>query len=112
MMALIPSRFDERSRSLVRWGAYPVLLGATAAICALAFLEQWPYQMTYGLTVLGLVAALMTFEFLVPYRDEWRMTKRSLARDLKYITAGGVAVGLVNTLPGVVALSLAERHAG
>lgn len=112
MMTLIPGRFDERLHGLVRWGAYPVLLGAIVVICTLALLEQWPYQMTYGLTVLGIVAVLMTLEFLFPYRDEWRMTKRSLVRDLKYITAGSVVVGLGNALLGVVALALAERHTG
>lgn len=112
MMTLIPRRSDERLRRLVRWGVYPVLLGATATIYTLALLAHWPYQTTYGLTVLGIVAVLMTLEFLCPYRDEWRMTKRSVARDLKYITASSVAVGLGNALLGVVALSLAERHTG
>jgi sterol desaturase/sphingolipid hydroxylase (fatty acid hydroxylase superfamily) len=112
MMTKSLGRCDERLRGLVRWGAYPVLLGATGTICTLALLGQWPYQITYGLTVLGLVAALMTLEFLFPYRDEWRMTKRSVLRDLKYITAGSIVVGLGNTLLGVVALALAERHTG
>jgi sterol desaturase/sphingolipid hydroxylase (fatty acid hydroxylase superfamily) len=40
------------------------------------------------------------------------MTKRSLVRDLKYITAGSVTVGLVNSLLGTVALAWAERHTG
>jgi len=112
MLTMIPGRCDERVCHLVRWGAYPVLLGAMVTICTLAPLEQWPYQTTYGLTVLGLVAVLMTLELLFPYRDEWRMTKRSLVRDLKYITAGSVTVGLVHALLGTVALALAERHAG
>src|SRR5262245_5972936 len=112
MIIMIPGRFDERLRSLVRWGVYPVLLGATGTICTLALLVQWPYQMTYGMTVRGLVAVLMTLEFLFPYRDEWRMTKRSVLRDLKYIAMGSVVVGLGNALLGVVALELAERHPG
>ena len=111
-MTLISGRCDERLRHLVRWGAYPVLLGTTVVICTLALVEQWPYQMTYGLTVLCLVAVLMTLELLFPYRDEWRMTKRSLVRDLKYITAGSVTVGLVHALLGAVALALAEGHPG
>src|SRR5262249_39602139 len=93
-------------------GAYPVLLGAMVAICTLALVARWPYRATYGLTVLGLVAVLMALEFLFPYRDEWRTTKRSLVRDLKYITAGSVTVGLVHALLGAVALALAERHTG
>jgi sterol desaturase/sphingolipid hydroxylase (fatty acid hydroxylase superfamily) len=112
MLTRIPERCDERLRRLVRWGAYPVLLGAMVAICTLALSEQWPYQMTSGLTVLGLVAVLMAQEFVFPYRDEWRMTKRSLVRDLKYITAGSVTVGLVHALLGAVALALAKKHPG
>src|SRR5215510_10931510 len=105
-MALSPSSFDERVGGLVRWGAYPVLLATTVVIATLALVERWPYQTTYGLTVLGLVAVLMTLELLFPYRDAWRMTTRSVLRDLKYMSAGSIVVGLGNALLGVVALAL------
>jgi sterol desaturase/sphingolipid hydroxylase (fatty acid hydroxylase superfamily) len=111
-VALIPRRFDERLCVLVRWGAYPVLLGTTVVIGTLALVERWPYQTTYGLMVLGVVAVLMTLEILFPYRDAWRMTKRSVLRDLKYITVGSIVVGLGNAFLGVVALALADRHTG
>jgi sterol desaturase/sphingolipid hydroxylase (fatty acid hydroxylase superfamily) len=102
----------DRLGLLLRWTAYPVLFAGMLGTGLLAIQRQWNLQRTYGIAVAGLVVSLMVLEALHPLRLQWRMKWRTFLRDLKYITAGSLTIGLVNSLFGLLTLKLAGIHRG
>jgi sterol desaturase/sphingolipid hydroxylase (fatty acid hydroxylase superfamily) len=97
---------------VVQWATWPVLfLGAlTAALHAIA--SGWSYGAVYIGILLAVVVTLVTFEALFPLRQDWRMTRRSFLRDLKYIAGSAVTVTGVNALFGLAAIELGTGRVG
>ncbi len=75
-------------KKIITYGLYPILLIIVLAIIFLAINFNSDYKVVYGATTVFLVLTLMITETFFPLNKEWKMTKKSFWRDLKYILIG------------------------
>ena len=99
-------------RRITTYTLYPVLLTATILIIIGAIRYHWDYKLTYGLSALGLVLILVTFEFIFPLSGKWKMTGKSFLRDLKYILVDAPLITLTKSVFGIFAIYYSEHHKG
>jgi sterol desaturase/sphingolipid hydroxylase (fatty acid hydroxylase superfamily) len=70
------------------------------------------YKVVYGATTLFLVFTLVITETFFPLNKEWKMTKQSFWRDLKYILIDAPIIALTKTGFGLFAIYYSENHSG
>jgi sterol desaturase/sphingolipid hydroxylase (fatty acid hydroxylase superfamily) len=102
--------WSDLPRALIRRTLYPLLLSATLWVAVHAVVWRWPLAQTQGITVGALAAVLIALETWFPLREEWRMTRRSFWRDLRFIAGGSATLALVNGAWGLVTVELAARQ--
>ncbi|MEW6267893.1 MAG: sterol desaturase family protein [Thermodesulfobacteriota bacterium] len=78
-------------RALLRWLAFPVLLGAPIA-AAIVLMPALGASATVLLLELLAVAAIATSERLLPYTDQWLRSHGDVATDLAHVTVSGVTL--------------------
>ena len=96
----------------VRYFLYPLLLAATLLIIHGAVTGAWDLKRALWGYLFGLIVVLIAVERLLPLSADWSMTRASLLRDLKYLGASGIAIALVRTGFGTLAIWFSERHQG
>jgi sterol desaturase/sphingolipid hydroxylase (fatty acid hydroxylase superfamily) len=99
-------------RAFIRWALYPALLAATLWIAVHAVLWRWPLAQVQGIATGALAVVLIALEALFPLRDEWRMTRRSFWRDIRFIAAGSTTLALVNAGWSALLVELAPGSRG
>jgi sterol desaturase/sphingolipid hydroxylase (fatty acid hydroxylase superfamily) len=102
----------DSTRALIRWALYPLLLVATIWVAVHAILWRWPLAEVQGITVAALAVVLITLEAFFPLRHEWRMTRRSFWRDLRFIVVGSTTLAVVNGGWGFLTVELAAGSTG
>lgn len=99
-------------RKIITYGLYPTLLLIIIAIVFLAINFNSDYKIVYGATTVFLVFTLMIVETFFPLNAEWKMTKKSFVRDLKYILIDAPIIGLTKTGFGLIAIWYSQIHTG
>jgi sterol desaturase/sphingolipid hydroxylase (fatty acid hydroxylase superfamily) len=99
-------------RKIITYGLYPILLLIVLAIIFLAINFNSDYKIVYGATTIFLVFTLMIVETFFPLNTEWKMTKKSFVRDLKYILIDAPIIGLTKTGFGLIAIWYSQTHTG
>lgn len=99
-------------RKIITYGLYPTLLLIVLAIIFLAINFNTDYKIVYGATTVFLVFTLMIVETFFPLNTEWKMTKQSFVRDLKYILIDAPIIGLTKTGFGLMAIWYSQTHTG
>ena len=84
-------------RKIITYALYPILLLIVIAIIFLAINFNSDYKIIYGATTIFLVLTLMIVETFFPLNKDWKMTKKSFLRDLKYILIDAPIIGLTKT---------------
>ncbi|HEV8592211.1 MAG TPA: sterol desaturase family protein [Pyrinomonadaceae bacterium] len=99
-------------KTVVKYGLYPFLLLSVVVVAWSAISLKWDYKFVYGVTTLALVISLILIETLVPLSRNWKMTKQSFFRDIKYIGVDIVVISLMQSAFGVVAIYYSENVRG
>ena len=99
-------------RKIITYALYPILLLIVIAIIFLAINFNSDYKIIYGATTIFLVLTLMIVETFFPLNKDWKMTKKSFLRDLKYILIDAPIIGLTKTGFGLIAIWYSQTHTG
>jgi sterol desaturase/sphingolipid hydroxylase (fatty acid hydroxylase superfamily) len=99
-------------RKIITYTLYPALLLIVIAIIFLAINFNSDYKIVYGATTVFLVFTLMIVETFFPLNNEWKMTKKSFIRDLKYILIDAPIIALTKTGFGLIAIWYSQTHTG
>src|SRR5437016_4391779 len=90
----------------VTWLTWPILFVFNIGLALRAISYRGNYSSVLTTLLITDVIVLVTLEFLFPIRREWKMTWRSLLRDLKYIVAGGATFAAIDGPFGLAAIRL------
>jgi sterol desaturase/sphingolipid hydroxylase (fatty acid hydroxylase superfamily) len=96
----------------VTWLTWPILFAFNVGLALRATSQNWNYSSVLMALLITNVVILVTLEFLFPARDEWKMTRRSFSRDLKFIVVGGATIAGIETLLGLASIQLNAGHIG
>lgn len=96
----------------VTWLTWPILFTLNIAMALYAMAHHGNYSRVLGTLLITDLVVLVTLEFLFPLRPQWKMTRESFSRDLKYIVAGVATVSLIDGAFGLVSIRLNTGHAG
>lgn len=96
----------------VQWLTWPVIFVASMAISINAIVGGGNYGAALGLANLVAIAIGILVESVYPLSREWRMTRRSFHRDLKYAAIAFLSLNGVNALFGLISIKLDAGHAG
>jgi sterol desaturase/sphingolipid hydroxylase (fatty acid hydroxylase superfamily) len=96
----------------VAWFTWPALFVANVGAGMHAIAVQWDYSAVMTSLLLANVAVLITLESAFPADRQWKMTWRSLLRDLKYFGVSGVTIAATNALFGLASIRLNAGHLG
>jgi sterol desaturase/sphingolipid hydroxylase (fatty acid hydroxylase superfamily) len=99
-------------KKIISYGLYPVLLVIVIAITFLAINFNSDYKLVYAATTVFLVITLITAETFFPLNKEWKMTKKSFWRDLRYILIDAPVIALTKTGFGLLTIYYSENHTG
>ena len=99
-------------KKVITYALYPTLLLIVIGVMFLAIHFRLDYQMIYGATTVFLVFTLITVETIFPLKTEWKMTKRSFFRDLKYILFAAPTIALTKAGFGMLAIWYSQHHSG
>jgi sterol desaturase/sphingolipid hydroxylase (fatty acid hydroxylase superfamily) len=96
----------------VAWLTWPLMFVANLALGLYAIGHQVDYSRTLTGALAANVALLILLETRFPAEARWKMTLRSLLRDLKYFAASGATLAATNLLFGLAGIRLSDGHAG
>ena len=99
-------------KKFITYGLYPLLLIIVLSIIFLAINFNSDYKVVYGGTTVFLVLTLMTTETFFPLNKEWKMTKKSFLRDIKYILIDAPVIALTKTGFGLIVIWYSQTHTG
>lgn len=101
-----------RPNFFVSHAFYPLLLAATLGLFMASLALQWDLAKVFMILAGVRFVLLLAVEFLHPARPEWKMTRSSFWRDLKYMAVNGGTAGLVKLALGWLALDLSRFNTG
>ncbi len=92
-------------KKTISYFLYPFLLFATVTLFTATIYFDWDMVLVFAWMGGIRFVILLTVEFLFPCKQEWKMTRQSFVRDLKWVAVGagvfgGVKLALVMP-PGV-----------
>ncbi len=99
-------------KTAVSYGLYPVLLGSTVAVAAYTILLDWDLKVAYSGMAAIRFSLLLGLEFLLPLKADWRMTKQSFFRDVKFMAVGGLLSRGIRFLLVLAAIDLSQGNSG
>ncbi len=100
-----PNRF-------IRYGFYPLLLGATVALYFATPSHGWNLATVFAWMAGVRMVVLLAVEYRYPAKPQWKMTRASFWRDLKYMAVNGGITGLLKLGLGVLAIDLSRWNTG
>jgi len=99
-------------RKIITYGLYPALLLIVITIIFLAVNFNSDYKIVYAATTVFLVFTLIIVETFIPLQTEWKMTKKSFIRDVKYILIVAPIIGLAKAGFGLLAIWYSQTNTG
>lgn len=96
----------------VQWLTSPLLLAGNLALALTAIAQGWDFKAILGIANVAVVVIAILVESLYPMSPEWRMTRRSFHRDLKYLVVSVASIAATESLFGLVSISLNTGHSG
>ena len=67
--------------AVIRYGSYPLILGATALVLFGGLAASWPYFPTVPLTVAAALASIAMLERSLPFHSAWGQDRRDRVCD-------------------------------
>lgn len=99
-------------KKFVTYWFYPILLFTTIATFIVTIQNNWNLKIVFawmgGLRFL----ILILIEFLFPLKTEWKMTKKSFVRDLKWMAVGALIFGLIQFGVQILAIDISHSNKG
>jgi sterol desaturase/sphingolipid hydroxylase (fatty acid hydroxylase superfamily) len=99
-------------KTIIRYGLYPFLLLGVVSIITLTISYQWDYKTISAAASTVILITLIAIEFIFPMTDEWKMTKRSFFRDVKYMVSGIIVITLTRIGFSFLAIYYSENYKG
>lgn len=99
-------------QKIVTYLLYPFLLFSTIAVFILALRFDWDLALTFGWMGGARIFLLLAVEFLFPCKAEWKMTRKSFVRDLKWMALGASVFGGFKLMLGMLAIDLSRFNTG
>ncbi len=96
----------------VRWLTSPLLLVATVTIALGAIAGGRSYGAALAIANVLAVVVGIAVESRFPLASEWRMTRRSFHRDLRYAAIGIPSLAATNAIFGLVSIGLSAGRSG
>jgi len=81
-------------KKFITYYLYPLLLFLTLGLFVVTLKYDWDLKIVFAWMAGGRFALLLAVEFLFPLKQEWKMTKKSFIRDLKWIASSIIIAGL------------------
>src|SRR5438067_12200471 len=88
----------------VQWLTWPLMFAVNLGLGLHAIDRHLDYASTLTALLLANVALLIALESIFPADERWKMTWRSLLRDLKYFAASGITIAASNLAFGLASL--------
>ena len=99
-------------RKVVSYGLYPVLLLSTVAAVIYTIYFDWDLKVAYTWMAGSRFSGLLALEFLLPLKDDWRMTRHSFFRDAKFMALGALVSRGIRFLLVLAAIDLSQGNSG
>ncbi len=96
----------------VTWLTWPILFTFNIGLAMRAIMQHGNYSSVLTTLLITDVVVLVTLESLFPVQRQWKMTWRSIRRDLKYIVAGGATFAVIDGVFGLASIRLNTGHVG
>lgn len=99
-------------RKAISYLLYPFLLFATVAIFVSTIHFGWDMVLVFAWMGGIRFLILLTVEFLFPCKEEWKMTRQSFVRDLKWMAVGATVFGVLKFGLVMLAIDLSKFNTG
>lgn len=97
---------------VVTWLTWPALFLASIGGSLHAISNQYSYEKTYPVFLFSSIIVLMALESAFPLQQRWKMTWRSMLRDVKYLVTGSAFLAVINGAFGLISIRLGDGHIG
>jgi len=91
---------------------YPVLLFSVIGLFVLTLKYDWDLKTVFAWMAGFRIGILLLVEYLFPLKKEWKMTKKSFIRDLKWIASGVITSGIIKLAIPLLAIDLSASNDG
>lgn len=99
-------------RKAISYFLYPFLLFATVVLFIATLHFDWNMVLVFAWMGGIRFVILLTVEFLFPCKQEWKMTRQSFVRDLKWMAVGAAVFGGFKLVLGMLAIDLSKLNTG
>ncbi len=99
-------------KKIISYFLYPILLGVIFILFFVSKSQGWELKRTFVIMAGIRFLILFTLEFALPAKEEWKMTWRSFFRDLKYMMAAGLIMGIISMTSVWFAIDLSQFNKG
>jgi len=99
-------------KKFITYYLYPLLLFLTLGLFVVTLKYDWDLKIVFAWMAGGRFALLLAVEFLFPLKQEWKMTKKSFIRDLKWIASSIIIAGLAKLAIPLLAIDVSASNAG
>lgn len=99
-------------RKFITYWLYPILLSSTFGLFIATIFYGWDLKIVFAWMAGFRFGILLLIEFLYPLKKEWKMTKKSFIRDLKWITSTGLMAGGIKLIIPLLAIDLSASSEG
>ncbi|EPG73388.1 fatty acid hydroxylase family protein [Leptospira fainei serovar Hurstbridge str. BUT 6] len=97
---------------LITYFLYPVLLSLNIGFIGAALVLSWELKYAF-IWISGFNAiVLLIVEFVFPLKQEWKMTKKSFVRDLKWMSVTILSINAVKFFFAFIAIALSRENKG
>lgn len=99
-------------KRLISYFLYPILL--ITIFILFFFSQRYEWELKKAFLVMAVIRflVLLILEFIFPAKKEWKMTWMSFFRDLKYMTAAGLIMGIISIVNVWLAIDLSQFNKG
>ena len=91
---------------------YPILLFSSIGLFIATIQNNWDLKTVFVWMAGFRFGILLLIEFLFPLKKEWKMTKKSFIRDLKWMASGILMVGITKVGIPLLAIDLSALNTG
>lgn len=99
-------------KKIITYCLYPVLLFSVIGLFILTLKYDWDLKTVFAWMAGFRFGILLLVEYLFPLKKEWKMTKKSFIRDLKWMASGIIIVGITKFGLPLLAIDLSTSNEG
>jgi len=99
-------------KKFITYFLYPILLFITIGLFVIALEYGWDLKIVFVWMAGFRFGILLLVEFLFPLKKEWKMTKKSFVRDLKWTVSGIFITGITKVGLPLLAIDLSASNDG